>query len=354
MKILDYKIFINTHTTIRKAMKVIQECACGIALIVDESQRLIATITDGDIRRAILNGVDLESDITTIFQYAVRPSFKPITAHFSTSKEVLLMMMKEKSLKHIPLLDNEGRVVELILLSELIKDEFTITAVVMAGGRGERLHPLTTNVPKPMLPLQNGTLVERIIEQLRDVGITKVQISTHYKSEVIKNYFGDGRNRGVDISYIDENQPLGTAGALGLIPMPSSTNLVINGDILTQLDFRAMYDFHKTHNAIMTMGLRKCEFKVPYGVVGTEDIKVTQLVEKPVQSFLVNAGIYLLEPAVFQYIPKNKYFDMTDLIGQLLKNKQHVISFPIQEYWLDVGLHEDYKRAIKDIELGKV
>ncbi|MBM3252529.1 MAG: nucleotidyltransferase, partial [Candidatus Omnitrophica bacterium] len=210
------------------------------------------------------------------------------------------------------------------------------------------------NTPKPMLLLKNRPLMEHTIKQLSKFGIKKVRIATNYKSEAIANHFGNGSEFGVDINYINEKRPLGTAGALGSMKMPSGTTLVLNGDILTQLDFRAMFDFHRHHMAIMTVGVRKCDFKVPYGVIETDDVEIANLLEKPIQTFLVNAGVYLIEPVAYRYIPKQQNFDMTDLVERLLKEKLRVISFPIQEYWLDIGHPIDYKKATEDAKNGKI
>lgn len=350
-------VLIQSDCSIINAMKIIQEGAIGIALIVNEQGHLLSTLTDGDIRRAILNKIDLENKVSCLSKYKPSDYPDPVVAHIGTSKEKLIEIMRERVLRHIPLIDEKGRVKEIVLLSDLVQDKFLdsfVTTVVMAGGEGKRLHPLTKNVPKPMLPLNGEPLMKHTIEKLREGGIKKIQISTRYKSEIIKNYFGNGSKFGIDINYVDENRPLGTAGALGLMDVPSGTVLIINGDILTQLNFEAMYDFHHSHHAMMTVGLSKYEFQVPYGVVQTEDVVIKSLVEKPKHTFFVLAGIYLLEPLVYEYIPKGQRFDMTDLINCLLKAKERVISFPIQEYWLDIGLHNDYKQAVEDFENGRI
>ena len=202
-----------------------------------------------------------------------------------------------------------------------------LTAVIMAGGMGMRLRPLTEKLPKPMLTINNRPLLERVIEQLKNAGITKIYISTYYKREFIVDYFGDGSKFGVNINYINEDDPLGTAGALSLIDLPNNTTLVINGDILTRLDFRTMHNFHTSQNAVITVGVRIYEYNIPYGVIKTDDINISDLEEKPVQQVVVNAGIYLLEPKAYQYIPRNQQFNMTDLINSLIKEKHRVISF---------------------------
>lgn len=350
------KFFIDKKANIEEAIRIIQRGGEGIALVVDPDRRFIGTITDGDIRRAILHRMKLTVSVAHLLTNRPPNYLIPTTASTGASTDELVRVMREKMIRQIPLLDTAGRVVRLALLSEFIGEETSLpfTAVVMAGGRGQRLRPLTEHLPKPMLPLHKQPLMERTIGQLRDAGITKVHITTHYKSEVIMNHFGDGNNLGVAINYITEKLPLGTAGSISLIEKPDRPFLVINGDIVTQLNFRAMFDFHREHHAIMTVGVRIYEFQIPYGVVETNDVSITRLVEKPLQSFTVNAGIYLLAPEAYDYIPSNTQFHMTDLIERLIRDGKRVISFPIQEYWLDVGEHADYKKANEDAKNGRL
>ncbi len=340
----------------KEAIRVIQDGGAGIALVVDNKRRLLGTITDGDIRRAILNRVSFDAKISKILNHRPVGYKKPTTALVGTAHKKLLEIMEKKSIRQIPLLDNEGRVLELVLLSELVEKEHVLpfTTVIMAGGQGQRLRPLTNDLPKPMLPLNNRPILERTIDQLKKFNILDICISTNYKSEVITDHFGNGDSFGVKIRYLKEDQPLGTAGGLSLHKEPEKTTLIINGDILTQLDFRVMYDFHCSHKAMMTVGVRKYDVDIPYGVVETEDVFIRGLNEKPSQAFIVNAGIYLIEPAAYHFIPKDQRFDMTDLVKALLTAKKTVVSFPIQEYWLDVGRHDDYEKAKEDAQNGVV
>lgn len=350
------KFFIQAEMNLEEAMRTIQRGGEGIALVVDDKRRLLGTITDGDIRRAILRKIRLNEQVHQ-FLANRPPNYQiPTTAPIGTPQEELVRTMKERVLRQIPLLDSERRVVKLALLSEFIGKETLLpfTAVVMAGGKGQRLRPLTEHLPKPMLPLHKQPIMERTIRQLRDVGATKVHITTHYKSEVIVNYFGAGQEMGVDINYIQEREPMGTAGALSLMERPDKPVLVINGDIVTQLDFRALFHFHQEQKAVMTVGVRVYEFQIPYGVIEVDDVCITQLVEKPLQTFTVNAGIYLLGPEAYDYIPSHTQFHMTDLIERLIQDKRRVVCFPIQEYWLDIGEHADYKKANEDAKNGKL
>jgi NDP-sugar pyrophosphorylase family protein len=199
-----------------------------------------------------------------------------------------------------------------------------------------------------MLEVDGRPLMERVIDQLQAAGIRRVSVTTHYKPEVISEHFGNGNGKGVEISYIYEEEPLGTAGALGMMDSPKEPVLVMNGDVLMELNLRAMIDFHRDHCADMTVAVQRYELQVPYGVVETRGIEVSGLAEKPALDFFINAGIYLLEPAAFEYIPARERFNMTDLIGRMVEAKCRVVSFPLVEYWLDIGEPDDYEQAQKN------
>ena len=344
-------LFLRDEDLILQAFEVIQRGAVGIALVVDDKQRLVGTITDGDLRRAILDGISMDDKVRCLMEKRPDAHLVPTSAPHEIVDDELLRIMKEKSLRHIPLLDGQKRVVGLKLLDEFVDgSSLKLSAVVMAGGFGKRLRPLTENVPKPMLPLNGRPLMEHTIEQLRKGGIEQIVVTTHYKPEAISDHFQDGREFGVRMQYVNEHEPLGTAGSLRLIEKPTHTSLVINGDILTQLDFRTMLSFHRDHDADMTVGVRKYEFQVPYGVAEMDGVKITDFTEKPEHLHFINAGIYLLEPRVFDYIPQDDHFHMTDLINRLIGEKRSVIGFPIREYWLDIGRLDDYQQAVEDTE----
>jgi dTDP-glucose pyrophosphorylase len=355
MKNLD-QLLVKPSASIREVMACIDQNAKGIALVVDDDRHLIGTITDGDIRRAILDGIDVDSTIQKLLKRRrATPYPEPITAPAGTSDAELVQMMNHRAIRQIPLLDEEGRVVDLALLNDLVMEyETPLTAVVMAGGYGTRLRPLTKDVPKPMLPIGDRPLMELIVEQLRKSGIQRVNVTTHYLADKIKEHFADGQDFGVEIDYVDEYRPLGTAGALGLMEPPDQPLLVMNGDILTRIDFQAMLSYHREHDADLTVGVRQYDLEVPYGVVECEGPQVRRLREKPRYNFLVNAGIYLLEPLVHRYIPNGQRFDMTDLIEKLIKVGRMVVSFPIVEYWLDIGEPVDYEQAQEDVRNGRV
>lgn len=341
---------ISHESTIREAIACIDRNQRQIALVVDGEGRLLDTITDGDVRRAILANMDLGSPVGVLRERKAGTSNPhPVCAPVETEPSELLRIMKEKSVRQVPLLDKHRRVVDIVTLRDLVQSEvLPLQAVVMAGGFGKRLRPLTQDFPKSMLTVGEKPLLESIVSQLRDSGITRVNLTTHYKGDIISNHFGDGRQFGVEIRYVKEDQPLGTAGALSLLGSTREPLLVINGDILTQVDFRAMMEFHADNEADMTVAVRVHEYQIPYGVIQSDGILIKAVEEKPVVRSFINAGIYLLAPEACHQIPNGKSYDMTDLISSLIAQGRRVISFPIREYWLDIGRMGDYERAQKD------
>jgi len=353
--LLTSDLCIAPSGSIREAAACIDRNTRGIVLVIDDERHLIATVTDGDVRRAILAGIDLDLSVSELLKQR-DPTFNsgPVTAPDGTPAESLLHLMTENTLRHIPLVDEEGRVVNIALLSELVKEyELPLRAIVMAGGFGTRLRPLTDDLPKPMLPLGSQPLLEMIVEQLRGAGIRQVNVATHYKSEMIAEHFKDGQDFGVDIRYVKEDQPLGTAGALSLLEESDEPLLVINGDILTRVDFRAMLQFHREHEADLTIAVRQYEFRVPYGVIETDGVAVTGISEKPLVKQFINAGIYLLNPAIMRLIPNGQHYDIPELIERLLLEGRPIVCFPIREYWLDIGKSDHYDQARTDIAAGR-
>ena len=346
--------FVSKTTSIQEAMRCIDNNAKGIALIVNDKRRLIATITDGDIRRAILDGLSLNLPLEKLLERKPASSYpNPVTAPTSADSGELLKIMREKSIRQIPVIDENKRVVDLITLADLVPQEsLPLQAVLMAGGFGSRLRPFTEDLPKPMLPVGDRPIIEHTIEQLKFAGIRNVSITTHYQADKITDHFGDGQSFGVNIDYIPEANPLGTAGALSLLQDIDEPLLVINGDILTKVDFRAMHNFHAEHGADLTVGVHLYDFKIPYGVIESNGSQVLNIQEKPELQFLVSAGIYLLEPSVRRYIPKNERFDMPNLIRRVIHEGGRVVNFPVVEYWLDIGQQSDYEKAQDDLKDG--
>jgi dTDP-glucose pyrophosphorylase len=347
------RLLLRRDATVRGAMECIDRNQIGIALVVDAERHLIGTITDGDIRRAMLADVALDAPVVALLERqrdldADRP--RPLTAPVGCLPAELVALMQRYDVRQIPLVDDVGCVESVSLLRDLVEVEGPpLRAVVMAGGYGTRLGDLTRETPKPMLPVGDRPLLERIIEQLRDAGIAHVNLTTHYRAEEIADHFGTGESLGVEIEYVSEEQPLGTAGALGLIESDEPI-LVMNGDILTRVDFKAMHRFHDEHGADMTVAVRPYESRVPYGLVELDGSRITSIDEKPLARGFVNAGIYLLNPDVCRLISPGETLDMPQLIERLLDGGRTVVGFPLREYWLDIGRLADYEQAVADAE----
>ena len=353
--IADLRAFcLGPAATLLEAMRCIDRNALGIVLVVDDERRLLYTITDGDLRRAILGGLSLERSIAEWARDRTEMgNSRPITAPIDADPADMRALIQPLGLRHLPLVDAEGRLAGLALSSDLLSEaDVPVTAVVMAGGRGERLSPLTLDTPKPMLPVGDRPLLEHIVGQLKAAGVRQVSVTTHYRGETIVNHFGDGQRFGLDIDYVNEAQPLGTAGGLGLLPRWQSTLLVVNGDILTSVNYQSMIAFHRENRAAMTVAVRQYRVPVPYGVVSTDGVDIRSISEKPTIQFFTNAGVYLLEPAVREYVPVGARLEMPDLITAVIAAGERVVSFPISEYWLDIGQRDDYEQAQMDVKHG--
>ena len=334
------KIKINIETTIKQALKVISDGTLRIAVVVDKKDKLIGILTDGHIRRGFLKGLNLDSPIKSIIFK------KPIVVKKNETNEKLLKMALSEKIYQIPVVDKNKRVIGIHVLDELIKFKNKVNKVIiMAGGEGMRLRPLTKNIPKPMLKIGSKPILQRIIERFRASGYTNIVLCVNYKSEVIQNYFGLGNKFGVNIEYIHEKKKMGTAGALSLLKTkPKEPFFVINGDLMINLDFEKMIDFHNENNADATMCVSEYNFELPYGEVKLNNEEVISIKEKPIQKMFVNAGIYILEPDCLELVPK-KYYDMPSLFKKMITHKRKIISFPLQEYWLDIGRLDDYNKA---------
>jgi dTDP-glucose pyrophosphorylase len=338
----DWKnILVIPTQTVREVIEVIDKNAVQIALVVDKNTHLLGTVTDGDIRRGILKGIALDSPVEKIMNSS------PTTLSRDQPSDAMLALMRQKHLRQIPLLDQQGQVVGLKTLIEFlnpkIKDNWV---VVMAGGQGLRLGDLTKDCPKPMLTVGAKPLLETILENFIAYGFRKFYLAVNYLGEKIQEYFGDGKNWGIEIRYINETKRLGSAGALSLLPeIPKEAVIVMNGDILTKVNFHKLLECHSEQGAQGTMCVREYDFQVPYGVVQVNEYQLTEIVEKPIHRFFVNAGIYVLEPSCIEKIPKNVYFDMPELFNKLLIDKKSTAVFPIREYWIDVGQVEEFDKA---------
>ncbi len=319
----------------------------GLALVVDDVGRFVNTLTDGDVRRGILAGLTLEMPALRLLEIKLRtPHPMPVAASYLSTREEREMLMRASAIRQLPILDDHGKVQAIESLEELMETgRLPLNAVVMAGGFGKRLYPLTETTPKPLLPVGGRPVMELLVEKLQRSGIHDLHVTTHYRSEQIVAHFGNGSEFGVNISYLNEDNPLGTAGALSLMNKPTNDVLVINADIVTQVNFVAMFEYHRSHSSAMTLGVRAYEHVVPFGVVDILDSKVCGIIEKPLHRWFVNAGMYILSPQIFMHLRPGEKLDMPDLITRIIQAGLQVTSFPISEQWIDIGQHHDYARA---------
>jgi len=339
-------ILLNPLDTLKTAIQILHSGGLRIALVVDSNNKLLGTVTDGDIRRSLIKHVTMDCAIKEVMNDS------PITALESDSPDLVMSMMRDKSLLHIPLVSKDGILVGLEVLHHMLENKkYDNPVFLMAGGFGTRLQPLTEKKPKPLLSVGSRPILETIISQFIDAGFYNFYISTHYKAEMIRNHFGDGSDWGVNIKYLHEDSPLGTAGALGLLPdnFTKLPIIMMNGDLLTKVNFERLLDFHHEQGNIATMCIREYDFQVPYGVVSIKNQCIFSIEEKPVQKFFVNAGIYVIEPKLINSIDGNTYIDMTNLLENQIEKGECVSAFPIHEYWLDIGMKNEYEQANREV-----
>lgn len=339
--------FLAPEASILEALRIIDEASLQIALVVDADGRLLGTVTDGDIRRGILHGVKLEDKVTGVMNSS------PVTAGPELGEAGILALMAEKKIHQIPIVDAQRRVAGLAQMDEMVgpragaAEQEDVRVVLMLGGQGTRLLPLTQETPKPMLSVGDRPLLETIVGTFAAQGFRHFYFCVNYMADVIERHFGDGSRFGVSISYLHERTRMGTAGALSLLPedRPRGPLIVMNGDILTDSSFRHLVAFHRQTRAAATMCVREYEQQVPYGIVQTSGTTLQSIVEKPSQTYFVNAGIYVLDPDVPDLVPRGQAFDMPQLFEALKAQGRESAVFPIREYWLDIGRHEDLERA---------
>lgn len=339
------KVLIPPGASIHDAIEAIDRGSLQICLVVDTERRLLGTVTDGDIRRAILAGMDMGAPAEGIMYRT------PHVGREGDAKETLLARMAAEKIRQIPLLDAEGRVVGLAYIEDLLSPPKAREnwVVLMAGGMGTRLRPLTESAPKPLLTVGDKPLLETILESFIEQNFKRFYMAVHYRADMIRDHFGDGSKWDAEIRYIEEEKRLGTAGALRLIPeRPQSPMIIMNGDLLTRVNFQHLLDYHRQHGSKATMCVRAYDFRVPFGVVQIEDSRIKGIDEKPLHSFFVNAGIYVLEPEVIDRIPEGQLYDMTTLFEGIIKSEDATAVFPIHEYWLDVGRMDDLDQANKE------
>ena len=336
-----FKISLRVNSTIADALGVIDSGAVKIALVVDSDNKLLGTLSDGDIRRALLRKKTLNETIKGVY-------FKnPIAANKGASKEDLLHLCLVNGISQVPIVDEDRKIIDLFIIDDgLQKKQHENHVVLMVGGLGTRLRPLTENTPKPMLKVGGKPILETIVKHFVDSRFTNITMCLGYKSNIIQDYFQDGSGFGANIDYIVEERRMGTAGALTLLKKRlDNPFFVMNGDLMTNVNFEKMLDFHLECNSKATMCVREYDIEVPYGVVNMDNEGIISIAEKPIHSFFVNAGIYLLEPDCIDLVPDNKFYDMPTLFEELIATKGKIVSFPLQEYWLDIGRISDYEKA---------
>ena len=329
------------QATIRDVLKNLNKSSLRISLIVNDKEEFQGTVSDGDIRRALINGLEQKTSIQKIINrnaFVVSSEIKP---------EIVLQLMIKNKVQQIPIVNEKQKITGLYLWDELVSQKKILnTMVIMAGGKGTRLGKYTKNCPKPLLPVNGKPMLEQIIESAKLQGFERFVISINYLGQMIEDYFNDGEKWNVKIDYIKEDKPLGTAGALRLLsPKPKLPIVVSNCDIITDIHYGELLNFHNNHNADATMAVRIHEWENPYGVVQTKGIDILNFKEKPVVRSTINAGVYVLEPSVIDDITKDKIFDMPNLFEKLKKKNLRTIVYPVHELWLDVGRPEDYYKV---------
>ncbi len=337
---------VKPEDTITQAVEAINKGGIRLAVVIDNQMHLKGVVTDGDIRRALLAHKDFSAPVSSVM------NAKPTVVNLGTSVPEILAIMREKSILHIPVVDEEGHLVFVETFERAVeyKAAKSTPVFLMAGGFGTPLRPLTNSIPKVMLKVGSRPILETIMLGFVEHGFTEFYISVFYLAEQIRDHFGDGSKWGVKIHYIEETNPLGTGGSLSLLPAEVNEPIIVmNGDLLTRINFNSLLNFHNSRGAKATMCVREYTMEVPYGVIESEDIKITSIVEKPKQHYFVNAGVYVLSPEVYKNLPKDKHKDMPDLYNELIAAQKNVFMFPIHEYWLDIGRLGDFEQAQSDV-----
>ncbi len=345
--ISDYRdVTVNQNASFKDAIEKMERAGKGIALIADEAERLKGVLTNGDIRKALLKGVLLEDNIT----FAMNK--QPVVVEECLSNGEVYRLMIEKGIRYIPMIDEFSKLQGIIYETDLRQERIlTCPAAIMAGGLGTRLQPLTNQVPKPLLPVDKKPMIQHIIERLRQFGINEFFISVNYKRKMIEDFLGNGSWLRVHIHYLRENKRLGTAGALSMLKINDFDELfVLNADVLTTLNFFAMFQFHIDNANDLTLAVKRFNLQVPYGIVELDMNRVNGLSEKPCITNYINAGIYIIKHRVIKEIPQNTFFDMTDLINKLVDRSYNVGSYLIKGDWTDVGLPHEYERMNGELQ----
>ena len=338
---------LSPTASISDAIRRLDDASLRVVIIVDGNRKVVGTVTDGDVRRALIGQVSMDAQVIEIMNRS------PVTVNAARSRSEILEIMRQKDILQVPITDVEGVIVGLQTLHDLsLKRQLPNPVVVMAGGFGTRLQPLTNFIPKPMLKVGGKPILEIIVDQLAESGFQSIFLSVHFKADMIKRYFEDGQKWGLKIRYLEEKKPLGTAGALSLLPddIGNAAVLVMNGDVVTKVDFEKFIKYHNEQDAGITVGIREYEFQIPYGVITLEKNRLRTITEKPIHSSFVNAGIYAVNQVLIDRTKRAPRRDMTDLIESQLSANKEVGAFPIHEYWIDIGRIEEFERANSHVQ----
>lgn len=339
---------ISSISTVKDALIRLDKLAADAVLfVIDNSGKLLGAITDGDLRRGFIKGFGFDQPLLDFMQ----PNPKFIRwGEFSLTE---IIELRDKNYLVLPVI-NEIDIVINVVNFRYQKSYLPIDAIIMAGGRGERLKPLTDNTPKPLLKVGEKPILEHNIDRLKDFGVDDIWISVKYLGEQIEDHFKDGSEKSIRIKYIHEDFPLGTAGAIALVnDLKHDTVLVMNSDLLTNIDFEDLFIFSQNQNADLTVACIPYQVNIPYAVMETDDLLVTGFKEKPTYTHYSNAGIYLMKRSVIENIPKGQYFNATDLMETIITKGGKVVAYPLIGYWLDIGKHDDFKKAQEDIQIVK-
>jgi dTDP-glucose pyrophosphorylase/predicted transcriptional regulator len=338
-------VLISPKDTIQRALEVLDTEALQIILVVNENRQLLGVVTDGDIRRGLLRKIPLDAEVSDVMNR------NPITAKVQVEKALLMELMDQHGISAIPIVEGDIVVGLKTLRNVLAKPHFENPVFLMAGGFGTRLRPLTETCPKPMLLVGGRPMLEVVLTSFVKAGFVNFYISLHFMPEIIQHHFGDGSKWNVNITYVYENNPLGTGGALGLLPedMPDLPIIMMNGDVLTKVHFQSLLTFHNKNAAGATMCVTEYDHQIPYGVITGEGCRIIDMVEKPIQRFFVNAGVYVVSQEIARSVSVNQIIDMPTLLKLKMEEGQRVLMFPIHEYWLDIGQMDDFNRAQADI-----
>jgi len=335
------RALLSTTCSLEDAIRNLDETALRIVLVIGDDGRLQGTVSDGDIRRGLLKGLTLNESLASVLRRA------PLVVPTQCSRDTVRHLMVANKIQQIPVVDESHRVIGLHVWDKVsVSPDRDNLMVIMAGGKGVRLRPHTDNCPKPLLPVAGKPMLEHIIERAKLEGFSRFVLAIHYLGDMIEDHFGDGKNLGVKIDYLREEAPLGTAGALSLLTsLPEEPFVVTNGDVLTDIRYGELLDFHARYDSVATMAVRVHEWQHPFGVVHIQGVNIVGIEEKPVTRSLINAGVYAISPDALEFLTKGRNCDMPTLFQRMKESNERIVAYPMHEPWLDIGRHDDLAQA---------